>query len=242
MANKRPGVMLYFEMRPALAFLSREEKGALLDAILSYADDGETPELDGTCAVVWTFLQRQLDRDRAAYDEKCCRSRYAVYCRIAKQAGETPLPYGSWLAAADGAEGAPEELPEDGPLPEDIPEEDDGLPDGAPPAIARHRTMGDDHPDDPTTTTTTTGNRNPTGIRNPIRNPAPERIPAPAGTRNRSAEAFRSFEAFPQAFAQAYPQLGRDSPQFSTDCQQTYPQAPAGGPDGTAVQRARGRL
>ena len=57
MDKKQPGVMLYFDIRPCLNRMSREEQGELFVAILDYAQYGTVPELDGllgvACFVHW---------------------------------------------------------------------------------------------------------------------------------------------------------------------------------------------
>lgn len=76
MPKKMPGVMLYFELRPAAALLSFEEKGRLLDAILDYGDTGLKPELEtDMLRMVWAFLAPRLDADRERYNAKCEKAR-----------------------------------------------------------------------------------------------------------------------------------------------------------------------
>ena len=43
----KPGVVVYFDIRPCIARLSLSEKGQLFDAILDYAENGVEPEIDG---------------------------------------------------------------------------------------------------------------------------------------------------------------------------------------------------
>lgn len=45
-SKKRPGVMLYFDLRPCLKALSLEQKGLLFDSILSYGEIGVVPQFD----------------------------------------------------------------------------------------------------------------------------------------------------------------------------------------------------
>lgn len=82
--KKRPGVMLYFDIIPAIKLLSDEEKGILFDAILSYGETGIEPELDGKLAMAWVFIQQSSDRDAVRYAEKVLKTKYASYCRITK--------------------------------------------------------------------------------------------------------------------------------------------------------------
>ncbi len=78
---KRPGIMLYFSVRPALKRLSAEQKGLLFDAILDYGESGLLPEFDGVLGVCWDFIQPMIDKDAAAYSEKCSKARSAANTR-----------------------------------------------------------------------------------------------------------------------------------------------------------------
>lgn len=70
MAEKgRPGVMFYFDLRPCLKRLTREEKGLLFECILDYAQHGVVPELEGTLGVAWDFIQPRIDHDFERYEE-----------------------------------------------------------------------------------------------------------------------------------------------------------------------------
>ena len=66
--KKRPGVMLYFEMRPSLRRLSLEEKGLLLESILDYAEHGQLPQFEGMLGMAWDFIQPRVDRDEERYE------------------------------------------------------------------------------------------------------------------------------------------------------------------------------
>lgn len=65
----RPGVMLYFGIRPGLKRLTAEEKGALFDAILDFGEFGVVPEFVGTLGVVWDFVQPRIEEDGRRYEE-----------------------------------------------------------------------------------------------------------------------------------------------------------------------------
>lgn len=67
--KKRPGVMLYFDVRPCLKRLSLEEKGRLFEGILDYAQYGVIPEFEGMLGVAWDFIQPRIDRDEERYGE-----------------------------------------------------------------------------------------------------------------------------------------------------------------------------
>lgn len=81
---KRPGVMLYFSVRPALKRLSVEQKGKLFCAILDYGESGILPEFDGVLGVCWDFIQPMIDKDAATYNEKCSKARSAANTRWTK--------------------------------------------------------------------------------------------------------------------------------------------------------------
>lgn len=74
---KKPGVMLYFEIRPCLAHLSNEEKGQLFEAILAYGEDGELPTLDDRLEIAWAFIRQRVDADNEKYQAKCERAKEA---------------------------------------------------------------------------------------------------------------------------------------------------------------------
>lgn len=65
----RPGVMVYFDLRPCLNRLSLREKGMLFDAILAYGQEQKLPEFRGALGVAWDFVQPDIDRDNKRYDQ-----------------------------------------------------------------------------------------------------------------------------------------------------------------------------
>lgn len=65
----KPGVVVYFELRPAMKRLTAEQKGILFDAIMDYADEGIMPEFDDIALqIVWDFVQPRLDDDSERYN------------------------------------------------------------------------------------------------------------------------------------------------------------------------------
>ena len=82
--KSRPGIMLYFDIRPSLKLISTEEKGLLLEAMLDYAEDGILPELTGKAEVVWTFMKKKIDDDAERYEEICRKRRDAANARVEK--------------------------------------------------------------------------------------------------------------------------------------------------------------
>ena len=71
MAHKKekPGVMLYYELRPVLRRLSTEQCGKLLRAIMDYAQDGIAPDFgeDAALEVAWDFMAARIDADTERY-------------------------------------------------------------------------------------------------------------------------------------------------------------------------------
>lgn len=98
MDKKQPGVMLYFDIRPCLKRMTREEQGDLFVSILDYAQYGVVPELDGILGVAWDFIQPRLDRDREKYGQTVSKRKYAAYVRDEKNQGNTPLSFDDWRA------------------------------------------------------------------------------------------------------------------------------------------------
>lgn len=98
MAKRRPGVVLYFEMAPAVERMNVEQKAALLDAILKYGELGAEPDFheDSRLDVTWSFVKQRIDQDGAAYEEKCEKARYSTYVREAEKKGKQPLTYDAW--------------------------------------------------------------------------------------------------------------------------------------------------
>lgn len=83
--KERPGVLLYFSLRPAIKRLTLEEKGALFEAILDYAQNGVYPDFDGVLGICWDFVQPLIDADGEAYRDKCEKAKKAIETRWAKE-------------------------------------------------------------------------------------------------------------------------------------------------------------
>ena len=98
MAQQKPGVMLYFEMRNVFEELSNEKRGILVSAILDYSEHGIQPDFRGSLRIAWASIQPRLDRDDEAYLRNVQQRRYAVYVRESKKDGTLPLPFDEWLA------------------------------------------------------------------------------------------------------------------------------------------------
>lgn len=94
----KPGVMIYYETMDMMDRLSDSEVGQMTRAIISYSRYGIVPELPPALMAVWPFVRRSVDADTERYNEVISKRRYAVYCRKAKAAGETPTEYQQWKA------------------------------------------------------------------------------------------------------------------------------------------------
>lgn len=95
--SEQPGIMIYFDVLPALEFMSMEQRGQWITAALEYSHYGVIPQLDGMCAMAWAFTKPKLDRDKEQYNLKCLQSKYATYCREEKKQGRDPLEFETWL-------------------------------------------------------------------------------------------------------------------------------------------------
>lgn len=98
----RPGVMIYFSLRPALKYLKDEQLGQLLRAILDYAECGEIPDfLDPLLAMAWSFVVSGIDRDWEAYQAKVEKRKYAAYCRDVLKSQNAKPSYEQWQAMSE---------------------------------------------------------------------------------------------------------------------------------------------
>ena len=95
--KKKPGVMVYFELRGMLKLLTDEEKGKLFEAILEYGETGCIPELSPTLHVAWPLIQMRLDADTDRYAYVGLKRRYAAYVRWAKEHAEEPAAFSDWV-------------------------------------------------------------------------------------------------------------------------------------------------
>lgn len=98
---QRPGVMLFFDVRPALKRLTVEERGRLFEAILDYGELGLLPDFEGGLGIVWDFIQPRIDQDAARYADRVLKNKYSVYTREAKKAGVQPVEFEIWRTDPD---------------------------------------------------------------------------------------------------------------------------------------------
>ena len=87
--SKRPGVMLYFEIKHVLNRLDLEQCGLLLHAIIEYGETGYVPNPlrnsdDLALLVAWDAIKPKIDADELAYKDKCEKARQAALSRREK--------------------------------------------------------------------------------------------------------------------------------------------------------------
>ena len=96
-SERKPGVMVYFEMRSLLERLSNNDAGILFRAIMDYGATGCIPELPESLFIAWPLIQMRLDMDNERYWKVTNQRKYATYSRWAKEKGNEPIPYNDWL-------------------------------------------------------------------------------------------------------------------------------------------------
>lgn len=90
MSRRPPGVLLYFDILPALRLLSQAEKGALFEAILEYGEFGAIPDFEGSLGVAWAFIQPRLEADLSNYADKCQKAANSANKRWGKDGKYMP--------------------------------------------------------------------------------------------------------------------------------------------------------
>ena len=93
--------MLYFnDIKPFAQFFSNEQFGALILAVLRYAEAGEwLPEnSDPAVLLALGVLKDKIDRDAEAYERKKLHGQYMTYARQAKEANRECLSEQEWIA------------------------------------------------------------------------------------------------------------------------------------------------
>ncbi len=69
--NKK-SFLVYFDWEEPFSQLSKEELGELFMAMMKYARNQEEPQIESLSSkIIFSFVKNALDRDRAAYKEKC---------------------------------------------------------------------------------------------------------------------------------------------------------------------------
>lgn len=84
--EKKPGVMLYFELEPLLREMHPEDGYALILAILDYARCGTPPQFSSAALnYAWAFVRAGIDRDDARYCHVVEQRRKAAEKRWSKR-------------------------------------------------------------------------------------------------------------------------------------------------------------
>ena len=84
--EKKPGVMLYFELYPLLKQMTAEDAYILIMAIFEYAQNGNLPRFSHQALdYVWEFVRLNIDRDNERYLRVVEQRRKAAEKRWRKQ-------------------------------------------------------------------------------------------------------------------------------------------------------------
>ena len=94
--SRKPGVMIYFDLLPALKNLSRSDKGILFEAIMEYGNTRHLIELTPKAQILWPLVQQRLDYDEMQYMKAVTKRAYAAYIRWAKHNGVEPMDFTTW--------------------------------------------------------------------------------------------------------------------------------------------------
>lgn len=82
-------IPFYYSYRKKLEKLSDQEVGRLVRALLEYGETGETEELTGRESIAFDFIADDINRAKAAYDERCAKNQRNIEKRYARQEGTT---------------------------------------------------------------------------------------------------------------------------------------------------------
>lgn len=76
-------IPLYYSYRRKLEKLSDQELGRLVRALLQYGETGEAEQLAGRESIAFDFIADDIERARAAYNERCAKNRRNIQKRYA---------------------------------------------------------------------------------------------------------------------------------------------------------------
>jgi hypothetical protein len=82
-------IPFYYSYRKKLEKLSDQEVGRLVRALLEYGETGETEELTGRESIAFDFIADDINRAKAAYDERCAKNQRNIKKRYAHHDGTT---------------------------------------------------------------------------------------------------------------------------------------------------------
>ena len=80
-------IPFYYSYRKKLEKLSDQEVGRLVRSLLEYGETGETEELTGRESIAFDFIADDINRAKAAYDERCAKNQRNIEKRYARQDG-----------------------------------------------------------------------------------------------------------------------------------------------------------
>ena len=82
----KKSLLLYYEYMAHFDFLSDEQTGKIIKAMLAYEIDGVMPEFDEPIMrMTFSFIRSNLDRDKQKYAERC-----AINSENGKKGGRPP--------------------------------------------------------------------------------------------------------------------------------------------------------
>ena len=95
---ERPGIMVYFDLRPQLEEYSEEEVGKLFLAMLDFGANGSVPSFDDRgMRIIWREVQRKIERDNESYQKRVMDGAYGAYKRDEEKRGRKPLSKDAWI-------------------------------------------------------------------------------------------------------------------------------------------------
>ena len=78
-------IPFYYSYRKKLEKLSDQEVGRLVRSLLEYGETGETEELAGRESIAFDFIADDINRAKAAYEERCAKNHRNIEKRYARQ-------------------------------------------------------------------------------------------------------------------------------------------------------------
>ena len=73
--SEKKSLLIYYDYLQHFNFLTDEQTGKIIKAMLSYEIDGILPEFDETIMkMTFSFIKTNLDRDRAKFFERCSKN------------------------------------------------------------------------------------------------------------------------------------------------------------------------
>jgi hypothetical protein len=100
--SKKPGVMIYYDVKQAVDKMSDKHAGILLRAILEFGFEGTIPQLPDKLNLIWPMIQMRLQLDDHRYHQLYYKRRYAAHVRWSNDKGLEPLSYEAWLETDEG--------------------------------------------------------------------------------------------------------------------------------------------